>query len=401
MPGNERDDAEGERHRHHVEPGGPGAERERPFEQVRRHEQHAEGDEVGEQCAGDPAAERSPPEEAEIEHRMARPALPGEESDARRRAGAEERDDAARAPPPALPDRDGDEERRHRRHEQGEPGPVERDPFPQMARARDERQPRRDADDAHRNVDEEDQAPSARRDERPTDARPERQPERLRRPLHADRTRESRPGHREVDDRQAVRLEHRRADALGDAEAVERGEVRREPARRRPEDEHAEAVDVEQFAPGHVGEPADHGDEGDEGDEVAQPDPGHGADAGVKGVLERGEGERDDAGVELAHERADADGADREPVRLRALADRSQAARFDGEQPDHSAAASGVAGRRLNVHDASLGQPSRTAPLPAVATARRSPSGASLQACSAAGFAVTAATRIGAARRRS
>ena len=99
-------------------------------------------------------------------------------------------------------------------------------------------------------------------------------------------------------------------------------EVRSQSAQRRADDEDAEAVDVEELVPPHVGEPTDGGHRGHQDQEVAQTHPGHRTDAGVEGPLQRGQGDGHDAGVELAHEGPDADGGHGQPERVGPTPDR-------------------------------------------------------------------------------
>ena len=228
-----------------------------------------------------------------------------------------EGDDHRREPPPGIPERDHDERCGDGGNEQGKALPVVGDPILQLATAGNEDPGCRDAQDASGDVDQEDQAPAARGEEESTDNRPERETERLGRSLDADTPPEpvSRQSH--VDDRHAVRLQHGRSRTLNHSEDVEPEKSRSDGTESGTEDEHEEAIGVEKLAPDHVGQAADCRDSGDEHDQVAQADPCHRPEACVEGSPEGRERDRHDAGVELAHECADADRGEGVVVGLR------------------------------------------------------------------------------------
>ena len=112
----------------------------------------------------------------------------------------------------------------------------------------------------------------------------------------------------------------------------EQPERRRERAGRRADDEDAEAVGVQELAADPVSDLADRRDGAGKDEHVDEHHPFDGSDRGVEVGAEEGQRGRDDARVELAHERPDAHGADREPGCRRALTDPRRPARF-GEDP--------------------------------------------------------------------
>ena len=123
-----------------------------------------------------------------------------------------------------------------------------------------------------------------------------------------------------------------RAHGLQDAEPGKGSQARGQPAQGRAEDEDTEAVGVQELAAGHVRHPPHRGDRRHQDEEVAEADPGHGAEAGVERALQGGQGEGDDAGVKLAHERAHAYGPHGQPRGARRPGDGPGAGRF-GEEP--------------------------------------------------------------------
>ena len=103
-------------------------------------------------------------------------------------------------------------------------------------------------------------------------------------------------------------------------------EARGQAAQGRADDEDPEAVDVEELAAPHVGEAPDRGHRRHQDQEVAQAHPGDRAHAGVERPLQRGQGDRHDAGIELTHEGPDADRRHGQPVGVGSVSD-------DGRSP--------------------------------------------------------------------
>ena len=153
----------------------------------------------------------------------------------------------------------------------------------------------------------------------PPTAGPRAKTERLGGALDADGPAERTRRDGQVDDGHAVGLQHRRPDGLQGPGPVQYHEVRRQAAEGRADDEDAEAVGVDELAPDHVGQAAHGGDRGHEHQQVAEADPGHRGQAGVKGLLQAGQGQGDDAGVKLAHEGAGAHRGHDEPMSVPVL----------------------------------------------------------------------------------
>ena len=82
-----------------------------------------------------------------------------------------------------------------------------------------------------------------------------------------------------------------------------------------------EAVDVDQFAAGHIADPTEHHQCRHHGQQVAQTDPGDRPHRDMEVPLERGEGQGHDARIELAHQRPESDCHHRQPGRTRPFPD--------------------------------------------------------------------------------
>ena len=164
--GEGRDHAEGDRHDAQLEAGDRGAQLLRPVFQVEgdgieRPEHHH----VGEQAARDAGGEGDPPEEAEVERRGRCPPLPEQEEAAQDGAAGEQEGDLRGQPAVAVGEGgDGQQESRDRRYEETQPDPVESGSPLEVAAARDQEPGQHAGDDPHRQVDEEDEPPSAERD---------------------------------------------------------------------------------------------------------------------------------------------------------------------------------------------------------------------------------------------
>ncbi len=325
------DDPEGQRHGHQLQAGSRRPQAEAALQVEGDQQQHPEHHEVRADTAGDPRREARVLEEPEVEHRVAVPPFVPDEQPGEDDGGDEETDDHARVPPQHRPEGDRGEERHHGREEQPEAGPVEAHPRHEVPAAGDKQDRRDGAEQPERDVDEEDEAPAARGQEQPADARAEGETQALGRALQTDGPPESPTRDDQHDDGQAVRLQHRRADRLQRPEDAQGAEVRGQAAQHRGQGEDDEAVDVEQLAAPHVGEAPDGDDGGHEDQQVRKADPGHGADRDAEGVLQGGEGDGDDGRIELAHERTDAHGRHGEPVGVAALPYGLGPARLDQE----------------------------------------------------------------------
>ena len=115
------------------------------------------------------------------------------------------------------------------------------------------------------------------------------------------------------DDGDAVRRQQRRADALRDPESDKHGQARSKAAERRAQHEQQKAARVQELAPHHVGEPTEDRQERRHRQEIGNRDPAHRAEPCVELELEPRQQHLRDAGIDLAHEGADAHGADHEP----------------------------------------------------------------------------------------
>ncbi len=244
---------------------------------------------------------------------------------------SEQNDDGRRRPAQRSPEGDGCEEGHHRRNEEREPLPVEALPSLQMLTARHEGDGRQCSENTQGDVYEKNEAPSARREKHAAQRRSEGQTNCLCRPLQADRTPERVPRDDEDDDRQAVGLQHGRADGLQGATPTQRGKVRSETTQKGSHDENDEAVDVQKLASPRVGQAAKCRHRGHENHQITQSDPGDRPEAGVERRLHRGEGDGDDAGVELAHERTDAHCSHGKPMSVGTFTDRRMSSRLNHE----------------------------------------------------------------------
>jgi len=113
--------------------------------------------------------------------------------------------------------------------------------------------------------------------------------------------------------RDAVRRQQRRTDALCDPEGDEHGQAGSQAAERRAQHEQEEAARVQELAPYHVGEPTEDRQERRHCQEIGDRDPAHGAEPCAEFELEPREQHLCNAGIDLAHEGADAHGADDAP----------------------------------------------------------------------------------------
>ncbi len=168
--------------------------------------------------------------------------------------------------------------------------------------------------DADRDVDREHRLPAVVLGEVTAEQWPRRESRRLRRGLDAECFASLLGRHRGRDQRDAVGLQHRRAHRLGDAGSDERVETGRVHTRDGRAGEDREAVDVDDLAAQPVRDPAHWDEQRHERDQVAERDP-----LGIRAevLTHRGERERDDRGVQLPHERPEADRRDHQPRRIR------------------------------------------------------------------------------------
>jgi len=114
-------------------------------------------------------------------------------------------------------------------------------------------------------------------------------------------------------DGDAVRRQQRRADALHDPEDDKHRQAWSKAAERRAQHEQQKAARVQKLAPHHVGEATEDRQERRHRQEIGHRDPAHGAEPCAEFDLEPREQHLCDAGIDLAHEGADAHGADHEP----------------------------------------------------------------------------------------
>ncbi len=222
-----------------------------------------------------------------------------------------------------------------------------------------EQDPReRDPEQAGGEVDEEDQPPPGEREQQPADRGPEREPDGLGGALRAEAARERARGQVLGDQRDAVGLEHGGAEPLEHARADQPAEAGGEPAEQGAEGEDGEAVGVERLAPEPVREAPDGDERAGEHEQVGERDPAHRARAGVQPGADAGQCERDDRDVELAHESADADGADDIPAGAGARADAVGAGGSRSSRRRSAAKWEGIAGEGRSASTSRLQHPS-------------------------------------------
>jgi hypothetical protein len=247
------------------------------------------------------------------------------------KAATEQGRHGRRGPPQAVTLGHGEDQRRHGREEQGESRPVEVDPDLELAAPGDEQQGRQHAHQPDGDVHEEEQPPAAGGEQEPTDGRAEGQTEGLCRPLRTEGPTEPAARDGQRDDGHAVGLQHGRTEGLEGPEAVQHHQAGGGGTQHRAGHEDGEAVEVEELAADHVGEPSDRRHRGHQDQQIAQADPADGTDAGVEGPLEGGKGQGDDAGIQLAHEGPDADGRHGQQIALVQIPDGPRTTRFDHE----------------------------------------------------------------------
>ena len=206
---------------------------------------------------------------------------------------------------------------------------VKCDPLGQVAASRNAHKASDGAEYPEGDVHQKDQAPTASGEQETTDGRTEGQPECLGCTLDADGFASGPVGNRQHNDGHAVGLEHGGPQALEDPKSIERHQGRGEPTQGRADREDDEAIHIEQLATDHVGETAHGGDTGHQDEQIAQSDPGDGSHACAERRLQGREGDRDDAGVQLPHERADAHGGNGQPVGVRTIPDCCRAPGLD------------------------------------------------------------------------
>jgi hypothetical protein len=123
-------------------------------------------------------------------------------------------------------------------------------------------------------------------------------------------------------DGDAVGRQQRRTNPLQNAKGDEHRQAWRKTAQRRAQHEQQEATRIQELAPHHVGETTEDRQERRHGEQIGHRDPTHGAQSRIEFELELGQQQLRDAGVDLAHEGADANGADHEqPVGWQACDD--------------------------------------------------------------------------------
>jgi len=182
----------------------------------------------------------------------------------------------------------------------------------QVFGGREEEPPQDGAGDADRHIDPEHPSPVQEIQHQAADRRPRAQTDGLRRRQDTQRTATPlRPGSRHHDG-DAVRRQQRRADALQDPKGDEHRQAWRKAAERRAQQEQQEAAGVEELAPHHVGEATKDRQECRHGEQVGDRNPTHGAESGIEFEFEPRQQQLRDAGIDLAHEGADANGADHE-----------------------------------------------------------------------------------------
>ena len=113
-----------------------------------------------------------------------------------------------------------------------------------------------------------------------------------------------------LDHPDALRVDQAGADPLHEAGSVERQRVRREAGRDRGQREDRDSEDEDPAAPHEVAGPPGGDEDDTEGQRVAGEDPLQARLAGIQTVLDRGQGDVDDAHADEGHE--DRDEQDRE-----------------------------------------------------------------------------------------
>ena len=239
----------GDGHRRERGAGGRDAEPEPALQEERRREQHAEEDDVRAQRPEDAGAHRAVPEHLQSQEGSARTTLVQRERDREGDRGEDQGGEHAPVHGGAADGREREERHRDGRHEEAQSAHVEARRALQVRAAWEEEPAKPERERARGHVHQEQQPPASEREQQPADHGAGGEAERLRGALRAERATEALLGRGERDDRHAVRLEHRRADALQHAARDERIDRRRERAQRRARDEHHEAVEVDDLRP--------------------------------------------------------------------------------------------------------------------------------------------------------
>ena len=235
-------------------------------------------------------------------------------------------------------------------HDGGERGrdqerapPVEATAVGQIPGLRDDEPAEDGADQAERNVDPERPMPAQRIEDQAAQRRSHAQPDRLRRRLQAEAAASFFRSRGEDDDGDAVGRDQRGADRLQDTEGDQHRKIRREAAEARAQDEQEEAARVEELAADHVGKPAEDRHERRHRQDVGDRDPAHGAERSGEIELEPRQQHLRQAGIDLAHEGADAHRPDDEPAIRSEPCDGLQRRRFAALE--HGIAKRGERGR--------------------------------------------------------
>ena len=283
-----------------------------PHEHERHQEEKSEQRRIGQEAGDIAGQERAPAEQREVdEGRLGTPFAANEQcqQDERQHRTA---DEGWRRHSPCVALVQHGHDGRERRRNQQRALPVEAALIRQVFGGRKQEPSQDGAGEPDRHVDPEHPAPVQQIQHQPSERGPGAQTDGLGRRQDAERAAAPRGTGGRHHDGDAVRRQQRRADPLQDAKGDEHREAWRKAAQRRAQHEQQEATGIQQLAPHHVGEAAKDRQKRRHGEQIGDGDPAHGAQSGIELELELRQQQLRDAGIDLAHEGADADGADHE-----------------------------------------------------------------------------------------
>ena len=249
-------------------------------------------------------------EERHVEHRPLLTQLDHDEDDQHQHAADQRQEDQRARPTTVVAAEDAEHDQEQRRGEGHETGDV-RPSRALVAGLRDPGERNREGEDADRDVDEEDPAPSEPVGQETTDQRAggDRSPHRG--TPDGKRAEEVVPAVLVADDRQRRCKECGAADPLQPAGDVEGRDVPGEAAEERGEGEEHHARHEDQAAPVPVGERARGEDQRGKAERIRVDDPLQPRQAGIEALLHVRESDDHDRDVEQQHERRQADGEKR------------------------------------------------------------------------------------------
>ena len=288
-----RHHAQSDRHRRERQPGLCRALAKDALEIEGDQEQTPKQDRIREESGDEAAAERPHPQQSQVDQRRRRTFFNVDKYTQAGRCQPSRRHQRWAGPTPAIPVRESKQDQPDAWPEQRRAQPVESLRLLCFNTNRGMRgprqyQPRKDGpQQAKWNCDKKYPLPAQRIDEKPSDRRPDRQPDRLSRALHPDGSTERPPRDSCSDDRYAVGLQHGRADRLPHSEHDQPAESGRQSAQARAGDKHHESPRVEHLSADQVAQPSKRHHERRKCQQVGNRHPLHAGDRRAKDLFDR------------------------------------------------------------------------------------------------------------------